>query len=117
MTVLEASVMDSTLFARDWRNRKLAHRDLVLAVDEHADPLALASRASVKMALASLAEFLNTFSAHYLNSTTMFDANETSADALSLLYVLRDGLTHREERLAKIKSGELSHMALHQHPI
>lgn len=117
MTVLEASVMDSTLFARDWRNRKLAHRDLELAVEAHADPLAPASRASVKAALAALTEFLNAFSSHFLDSTTMFNTGDDGGDALSLLYVLKDGLTHDKERLAKIKNGELSYTHLHHDPI
>ena len=94
-------------FARDWRNRRLAHRDLSLALGQGVQPLAPASRAAVKSALVALEELLNAVSSHYLESTTMFDLGPSGEDAVSLLYLLRDGLHFREERLARIKRGEL----------
>jgi len=40
-------------FARDWRNRRIAHNDLVLATQMNATPLAPASRQNVKDRLIS----------------------------------------------------------------
>jgi hypothetical protein len=94
-------------FARDWRNRRLAHRDLSVALGQGVQPLAPASRAAVKSALVALEELLNAVSSHYLESTTMFDLGLSGEDAVSLLYLLRDGLHFREERLSRIKRGEL----------
>jgi hypothetical protein len=104
---LSSAALDSCQFARDWRNRRLAHRDLDLAVGLNPEPLAHASRASVKAAIATLGELLNSVSRHYCESTTLFDLSPGDMDAANLLYVIRDGLKHDEERFAKVKSGEL----------
>ena len=45
------SLEQRTAFARDWRNRHIAHSDLMLALDESLTPLAPASRAKVAEAL------------------------------------------------------------------
>lgn len=103
---LAEATLVSCEFARDWRNRRLAHRDLDLALGQSVQPLAAASRASVKVALAALDELLNSISGHYLDSTTMFDLGPSGEDAVSLLYLLRDGLESRAERLARVKRGE-----------
>lgn len=94
-------------FARDWRNRRLAHRDLSVALGQGVQPLVPASRAAVKSSLVALEDLLNAVSSHYLNSTTMFDLGPSGEDAVSLLYLLRDGLAFRDQRLARIKQGEL----------
>jgi hypothetical protein len=103
---LAAAALNACEFARDWRNRRLAHRDLDLALDQSVQPLAPASRAAVKAALAALEELLNAVSLHYLDSTTFFHLGPGSEDAVSLLYLLRDGLRAQDERLARIKRGE-----------
>ncbi len=103
---LAAAALAACEFARDWRNRRLAHRDLDLALGKNVEPLAPASRAAVKAALAALEELLNAVSLHYLDSTTLFTLDPGGEDAVSLLYLLRDGLQYRDDRLARIKRGE-----------
>jgi hypothetical protein len=104
---LAAAALDACEFARDWRNRRLAHRDLDLALGQQGvQPLAPASRAAVKASLADLEELLNAVSLHYLESTTFFDLGPAGQDAVSLLSLLRDGLQFRDERRARIKRGE-----------
>ena len=114
---LEAAALATTEFARDWRNRKLAHQDLDLALDRHINSLEPASRTAVAAALASLGELLNAVSRHYLDSTTRFDLGFDGGDAVSLLHIVRDGLMHDEERNAKIKSGKLSFEHLRPEPL
>ncbi|MGF6329612.1 hypothetical protein ABH909_002490 [Pseudomonas sp. BS3782 TE3695] len=107
-TDVEASTskaVTATAFARDWRHRKLAHRDLDLALGQHIVPLAPASRVAVKEALSAVADVLNVVADHYHDSTTMFDLSGADADAASLLYILRDGLRYEEERRTRLKSG------------
>lgn len=60
-------------FCRDRRNRRLAHRDLALALATGAEPLKPASRLMVKEALSALSEVLNVLTWHYFDSTTIFD--------------------------------------------
>ncbi|NML46643.1 hypothetical protein HHL11_23055 [Ramlibacter sp. G-1-2-2] len=98
----------ATEFARDWRNRKLAHRDLQLALGGRAQTLAPASRADVKTALKAVVDVLNAISAHYLDSTTGFHLGPGGADALGLLLILRDGLRFEEQRMERLRKGVFS---------
>jgi transposase InsO family protein len=56
-TMIKALVADAVrkaAFARDWRDRHIAHRDLALEVAEGATPLAPASRRDVSKAIGAL---------------------------------------------------------------
>jgi hypothetical protein len=92
-------------FCRDWRNRRIAHKDLGLALSSGAEPLKPASRAKVKEALCSISNVMNALSNHYMDSTTMFEGVGGSDGAISLLYLLDDGLRAKEERNERRKSG------------
>lgn len=102
---LISKAVDATAFARDWRNRKLAHRDLDLALGQPAKPLAPASRIAVKQALSAIVDVLNAVSAHYLDATTVFDWPGGN-DSVALLFAIRDGLRAKDERLERLKAGE-----------
>lgn len=104
---LTTAAVAATEFARDWRNRRLAHRDLDLALGRHVVPLTPASRLAVKEALTAIVDVLNVVSNHYADSTTAFDLSGGS-DSVSLLYVLRDGIRAKEEKRARLRSGSYS---------
>ena len=70
-----------------------------------AEPLKPASRAKVKEVLNSMSDVLNAISGHYMDSTTMFEGTGGSDGAVSLLYVLDDGLRTDEERKERRKAG------------
>jgi hypothetical protein len=96
----------ATEFARDWRNRFIAHRDLGIALNKATTPLKDASRAQVKEALASLAAVLNALELHFFKSEgTHFDRTTRPNGAETLLYLLDEGLRSREERLERMRSG------------
>lgn len=80
-----------TEFCRDWRNRRIAHRDLKLALAEPTTPLAEGSRTHVKNALKAIADLLNVLEQAYCNSETGYDLGGPLGGAISLLYVLDDG--------------------------
>jgi len=106
---LIGEVMEKTEFCRDWRNRKLAHRDLNLVLKEGVKPLEPASRAKIKEALHSISSVLNAISSHYFDSTTGFDMGAGSVNgAISLLYVIDDGLKAGKERDERVQSGNYS---------
>lgn len=92
-------------FCRDWRNRRIAHLDLQLAIEEGINPLQPASRKAVKEALSAIADVLNTATLHYNDSTTKFDVPNGYGGGESLLYVIDDGLQMIEEREERIQSG------------
>lgn len=103
---LIAEATKQTGFCRDWRNRRIAHRDLKLALDRPTTPLAAGSRLQVRAALDAIAAVLNAINAHYFESETYFDGLSTNGGALSLLYVLDDGLRARDLRRQRLKEGK-----------
>ncbi len=105
--LIETSV-EKTGFCRDWRNRHIAHKDMGLALNaEEAEPLEPANRAKVKEALGSIADVMNAISNHYMGSTTMFEGvTAPPGGAVSLLYVLDDGLRAQKERRERRKAGD-----------
>ena len=90
--------VESTAFARDWRNRRLAHRDLAHALDPEAAPLSQATRGLVEAAMERLAAVLNIVELHYENATTAFDTVIVSAGAEELMRVLALGQATKERK-------------------
>ena len=93
-------------FCRDWRNRRIAHIDLQLAIEDGINPLQSASRVAVKGALSAIVDVLNTVTLHYNDSTTIFDVSNGYGGGESLLHVIDDGLKMDEERAKRIQSGD-----------
>jgi HEPN superfamily AbiU2-like protein len=106
VTELVALAIAKTKFCRDWRNRHIAHRDLGLALAEGAAPLEPASRALVNDALGSISDVMNALSVRYLDSTTLFEGIASLSGAVSLLYVIDDGLRMQQERRERLQAGE-----------
>jgi hypothetical protein len=105
LEVLIASATEATGFARDWRNRRVAHSDFDLALQRSSTPLALASRAQVETALAAIALVLNRLEYAYKGGSLYFKALDDPGDAQSLLYVLRDGVEASQARLERLRAG------------
>jgi len=96
-------------FARDWRNRHIAHRDLGRALNEHAMPLASASRKGVKDALEAIVCLLNYVEQRQCGgSTTFYEGISPHGNAESLLCVLRDGVNADSSRRRRLSSGNPS---------
>jgi hypothetical protein len=103
---LIATAIGASDFCRDWRNRRIAHRDLNLALERGAEPLKPASREKMRAALSSIVGVLNVISVHYLDSTSFFENGARGGGAISLLYVIDDGLTAQSEQRDRRKRGE-----------
>jgi hypothetical protein len=106
VTQLVAEAVAETAFCRDWRNRRIAHSDLLLALEQPTTPLADASRLKVKTALLSLTAVLNAVAGHYLDSESRFDLGGRINGAVSLLYVLNDGVKVAEAREKRLEEGK-----------
>jgi AbiU2 len=103
--LIDKAVADAK-FARDWRNKVIAHQDLALALqDGSAKPLTSASRKDVDTALKSLSAVMNCVQKHYLDGGTTFDAAARHNGALTLLYLLGDGLKAKSEREAALQKA------------
>jgi hypothetical protein len=94
-------------FARDWRNRYIAHRDRQLALSPEAKPLAPASRERAQNAIDAITAVLAHVESDYCRRPpTMFGYLSQLGDGEALLRVLRDGLDARDEALRRMRTGE-----------
>jgi hypothetical protein len=93
-------------FARDWRNRHIAHRDLALSLGGGAEPLQMASRLHVRESLDSLREVLDAVSTRYLSTTNLFNVGPEIGGATDLLWALYDGIKAGEARRQRIEAGQ-----------
>lgn len=91
-------------FARDWRNRRIGHRDLGVALG-NATPLATGSRADVSAALSAIHGVVNHIHETLLDSTISDEVIAPQTGAEALLYVIRDGLEADSARRERIRSG------------
>jgi HEPN superfamily AbiU2-like protein len=103
-------------FARDWRDRHIAHKDLQLALEKGTTPLAKASRRRVNDAINSITAVLQAVESHYCDTTTAYELG-SPRNAEALLYCLRDGLDARADRLRRFRAGEIGHTELRTEPI
>jgi len=103
-SLIEVAIQ-KTDFCRDWRNRRIAHLDLEHTINKEINRLKPASRKQVKEALNSIGEVLNAVTEHYADSSTIFDINKGSGGAVSLLYIIDDGLKADDERRDRIRKG------------
>lgn len=91
-----SDVKDRTAFARDWRNRHIAHWDYEHSVDCDVKPLQSASRQSVEEALAAIVRVLEAIESHFTGSTLFFSGD--SAEPRHLLRELKFVQRLRDER-------------------
>jgi hypothetical protein len=80
-------------FARDWRNRHLAHKALPPLDGSSSTPLATASRQHVEEALEAIRIVMNRIESHYENGTVAYEhCLESPQGVASLLYFIEKGL-------------------------
>jgi hypothetical protein len=102
-------VNQKTQFCRDWRNRRFAHHDLLLATqDSHATPLEAATKEKVAAALRAVSDLLNVMERFYYKGACSFEDIAAHNGAATLLYILGFGVRGREQMVEKIKKGDFS---------
>jgi hypothetical protein len=107
LTALVDEVKKKTEFCRDWRHRRFAHHDLLLAVqDQQTVPLKVASKESVNAALSAIVDVMNAVERHYYKGPCDFAAIAAHTGVMTLLFTLGFGVKAREEMEAKIASGK-----------
>jgi AbiU2 len=102
---LVKAAIDKTEFCRDWRNRHIAHRDLKLALDEPATPLAQADKSKVDAALKAIVEVMNAVDIYFTGSETGYGIWSPHNGVVGLLYVIDDGLKAEEQRMERLRNS------------
>ena len=102
-------VKQKTEFCRDWRNKRFAHRDLLLAMqDGRATPLPAATKESFFEALRVVSDLLNTIERFYFKGFCSFEDVAPHNGAAALLFVLGFGVRQRERMQEKIAKGDFA---------
>jgi hypothetical protein len=86
---LMEKVVTNAEFARDHRNKRIAHRDLQLATDPSAEPLSGVSRAQIEEVLAAIRDLFTCLEHEYRDTTVVFDRFVSPNDANQILAALR----------------------------
>lgn len=81
---------------REWRNKQLAHFDLLTAMKLSPNPLPDMSRQLIEDALSLVRQYLNAIEQHYNNSEIGYENFIMSSDGNALLATLRYGLRYEE---------------------
>jgi hypothetical protein len=102
---LVATAVQKTKFARQWRNKQLAHTDLFLALGKGAEPLPAGYVWEVNEAIDSVVAVMNRVDAHFKREKTPFDFSEEPGYASDLLYFLREGLVAEDGRKKRLLEG------------
>ena len=98
--------VEATCFARVWRNKWLAHRDLDHSLKRAVDPLPPVSRLDIENALLSIREVMNFIHKHYLSKEVGFEYAVASGDADTLVYFLRVAQQEIELKKDRLLRGE-----------
>jgi hypothetical protein len=96
-------------FARDWRNRQIAHSNYSLAInpDGKAKILPPVSRQHIGEALASIKAVISKISEAYSDDPTEFELFQPISGADTLVFYLEEGVKsekHKRERILKGKA-------------
>jgi hypothetical protein len=99
-------VQKESAFARDWRNRRIAHRDLSLALDVEAEPLQAVSRAQVERVLSAIRAVLNKIHGHFWRDQAVaFDHFLAHDDAEALTYYLGVAAKAEDATQERLRQG------------
>jgi hypothetical protein len=94
-------------FCRDWRNRRISHKDHGLSIDnENTTPLKPSSRLKFKNVLEKIHELVHLIEKRYFNSETGFKYLTSDRGSVHLLQFLEDGLNYNNDRLEQRKRGQ-----------
>jgi len=92
-------------FARDWRNRHLAHRDFDLAIDGRATPLSGISREQIERALGSVRAVLNGIECSLLKGKIDYTRFLAPDGAESLVHYLRSAVDAEKRQRERPQRG------------
>ena len=96
-----------TSFVPDWRNRRLAHTDLALALqDQSVQPLSKVSRQDIESALEAFRNVLNRISEEYGLGQTGFEYFQSHGNAEALVYQLRVAVAAENQRQERFRRGK-----------
>ena len=107
LPTLIATAQQKIKFAQDWRNRRIAHADLLHALDKPTSPLAAASRVHVREGLAAIVDVLTAVDSHFTGSSLGFLGPGSGFNGSYLLRQLRVASRLQKEHMDRIRNGNV----------
>jgi HEPN superfamily AbiU2-like protein len=90
---------EKTAFAREWRNRRLAHREFPAGITADLESLAPGSRHDVGEALTATRNVMNCIEMHYMKSSVLYERSiEALGSVDALLRCLEKGVEEKRRR-------------------
>jgi hypothetical protein len=93
-------------FAMQWRNKRIAHRDLDHSLKRTVTALPPVSLQDVSSVLEDMADVLNSIELHFTHESTSYVRSPISHGVMAMLSVLRDGVRLEEKRQSRLEKGE-----------
>lgn len=97
-----ANLLDAVKFARQHRNKKLAHLDLPTYRDEHPEPLQPATKQAVESALSITRSLMHEVQYHYVGSKEAYEQVFAAGDTQSLLGWLKKGIHAEDDKRKRL---------------
>jgi AbiU2 len=86
------------IFARELRNRRIAHTDLSTRLQAEANPLPAFTKQQIKEALSALRAIMNKIETHFEDTTVLYEQVLMPGDGNSLIAHLRDARIYRRQK-------------------
>ena len=107
MKALLEKVLTVCKVTSDWRNKRLAHLDLKVALATSADPIPGISRANIEVALDTIRRLLHRLELHYWNSETYYQMLLTQhGEADDFVFYLQEGLNAVRAKQERLRTGQ-----------
>lgn len=90
------AILEQITYAKDWRNRHIAHKDFDISTQSPAVQFEKASKNKIDKSFFLLQEIINLFQKKYFNSTTIFKRSSIGG-SIPLIRILDYGITYRNE--------------------
>ena len=107
IAALTNEIITHTKFAKQSRNKRIAHLDLKLAINGTAEEVESGSREQVKHSLELMTKLMNTVAQHFGVTPTAFNMATRSNGAIGLIYLLDEGLRERAKQIERLEKGEM----------
>jgi len=91
-------IMDISSSFRDWRNRHIAHKDLILSIKNHdSKPLKTLTRQDIRLTVERFHQLFNDLEIYYQLPKSYFDLMIIGKSSSTLIYYLENGIKYQND--------------------
>ena len=101
LTSIMANINQKTVPLTEWRNRKIAHSELVMNIKKGPDPLPEVTRNSINEVLEDMRKLMDEVEVYFTGNSTAYEYVALQGDGNNIAYILSE---YENQRIEKIKS-------------